>query len=113
MKIKFDRERQGYTVRASNDRFMVCTKPFNLQKTVLYTIVDREKKIRGTENLVFGLGAETDIQCLEMLERLTAGKTEISHRNRRQLSEKEIKSICLSTTQKSSSTNSYENRKAI
>lgn len=90
MKIVFDGERQGYTVRASNDRFMICTKPFNPKKTVLYTIVDREKKIRGTENLIFGLGAETDTQCLQMLQRLTAGETEISHRNRKQLSEKEI-----------------------
>ena len=36
-KIWFNSERHGYTVRASNTAFAVLTKPFNAQKTVLYT----------------------------------------------------------------------------
>jgi hypothetical protein len=85
-KIKFKEEKHLYTVRACNDLFVICTKPFNIKHTVLYTIIDVKKNIRGTENLIFGLGAETDEECGEMLDRLTNGdenglKTEISHRN--------------------------------
>ena len=91
-KLKFFNEKQAYTVRASNVAFCVCTKPLNRiksrgggkyehKKTVLYTVIDWTKKVRGTENLVFGFGAETDEQCQQMLERLTQGESEISHRN--------------------------------
>jgi len=81
-KIKFKSERQRYTVRASNTAYAVCTKPFNAQKTVLYTIVDLVNNVRGAENLIFGFGAETDEQCQEMLERITDGETEVSYRTR-------------------------------
>ena len=81
-KIKFNEEKQRYTIRALDGRYAICTKPFNPKKTVLYTIVDFVEKIRGTENLIFGMGAETDKQCEEMLERLETGETEISYRNR-------------------------------
>ena len=66
---------------ASNHFFAICTKPFNPKKTVLYTVIDWHEQIRGTENLVFGMGAETMKQCEEMLERLTQGETEVSSRN--------------------------------
>lgn len=81
-KIKFKNEVQRYTIRAMGFRFWICTKPFNPRKTVLYTIVDPANKIRGTENLIFGMGAETDQDCNEMLERLEKGESKISHRNR-------------------------------
>lgn len=81
-KVKFKEEKQVYTVRAANERFAICTKPLNLAHTVLYTIIDWAQQIRGTENLVFGFGAETDEQCAAMLERLTTGDTQVSHRNR-------------------------------
>ena len=80
-KVKFYNEKQRYTVQASNVAFCVCTKPFNAQKTVLYTIIDWERNVRGAENLVLGMGAETREQCEAMLERLTTGKSEVSHRN--------------------------------
>ena len=81
-KIKFKGEKQKYTVQASNGVYAVCTKPFNAKKTVLYTIISHLENVRGTENLIFGMGAETKEQCEEMLERLTQGETEVSHRNR-------------------------------
>lgn len=81
-KIQFDGERNAYTVRACDSRFLICTKPFNLQRTVFYTIVDLQERIRGTENLVFGMGFETDEDCQEALQRIQSGETEISHRNR-------------------------------
>jgi hypothetical protein len=86
--IKFEEERNPYTIQARSNRFIVCTKPFAPRKTVLYTIVDLEKKIRGTENLVFGLGQETREQCYETLLRLHGiapaayEASEVSYRNR-------------------------------
>jgi hypothetical protein len=86
-KVKFYGEKQAYTVQACNERFAVCTKPFNPKRTVLYTIIDFQKMFRGTENLVFGFGFETRKACEEALERLsgksaTCFQTEVSHRNR-------------------------------
>lgn len=80
-KIWFSDLKRPYTVRACNSRFAVCTQPFNLQKTVMYTIIDIDKRIRGTENLVFCMGFETDEQCENALERLTCGDSEVSRRN--------------------------------
>jgi len=67
--IYFKSQKRPYKVRASNAWFAICTKPHF--KTVLYTIIDFHEQIKGTENLVFGMGAETDEECNEMLERLT------------------------------------------
>lgn len=81
-KIKFAEEKRAYTVQALGPRYAVCTKPFNPKHTVLYSVVDFKEKVRGTENLIFGMGAETREQCQEMLERLETGETEVSHRTR-------------------------------
>lgn len=79
-KINFAAYKRPFTVRAASDGFAVCTQPFNPRRTVLYTVIDFARKLRGPENLVFGFGAETDEQCREMLERLESGETEVSHR---------------------------------
>ena len=81
-KIRFAEEKQAYTVQARGKRFVVCTKPFNPRRTVLYTVIDVEQRVRGTENLLFGIGAETREQCEEMLARLESGASEVSYRNR-------------------------------
>lgn len=88
-KIYFTGERRPYRIRARSKRFLVCTKPFALQKTVLYCICDLELNIRGPENLVFGMGAESDKDCEEIIWRLEGrdsesglDRTEVSHRNR-------------------------------
>lgn len=80
-KVKFQREKQRYTIQAANGLFAICTKPFNPKHTVLYTIIDFSKGIRGTENLIFGLGFETKKQCEEALMRLTIKETEVSRNN--------------------------------
>lgn len=80
-KIWFAEEKQGYTVRASNTAFVVLTKPFNARKTVLYTIIDWESGVRGAENLIFSMGAESEAECIKMLDRLTSGESEVSSRN--------------------------------
>ena len=81
-KLYFNNERNGYTVRSIGPRYAVCTKPFNLKNTTIYTVIDIDEQIRGTENLIFGMGAESDQDCDEMLERLESGETEISYKNR-------------------------------
>ncbi len=81
IKVKFAEEKQSYMVRACNTRYAVCTKPFNLKRTVLYTIIDLLNEIRGTEDLIFCYGAKTDKECEEMLKRLSKGETSISRRN--------------------------------
>lgn len=93
-KVKFVSEKRPYTVQASDERYAICTKPFNIYRTVLYTIIDFKEQIRGPENLVFGFGAETREQCEEMLARLTAPcdhegegilcdcRSQVTHRNR-------------------------------
>lgn len=90
-KVWFEGERMSYTIKAADKRFAVCTKPFNARHTVLYTIIDQEKQIRGTENLIFCQGFETDFQCKEALQRLTSGETKVSHRNYVKLNIKRVK----------------------
>lgn len=83
--LLFASEKRGYTCQARDARFLVCTKPFNPRRTVLYTIVDIEALERGPENLVFGMGAETREQCEEMLARLNSAdvdRTELSYRRK-------------------------------
>jgi hypothetical protein len=80
-RIKFLEEKTPYRIRALSNYFAVCTRPYNPQCTVIYTVLDFRKSIRGTENVVFCMGAETDEDCEEMLQRFESGESEISHRN--------------------------------
>lgn len=80
-KVKFEEERQAYTVQARNERFIICTKPFNVRKTTLYTIIDLERGVRGRDNLIFGMGYETPEQIQDNMERLARGDMEVSYRN--------------------------------
>lgn len=80
-KVKFKSEKQKYTVRCASKRYVICTKPFNARKTVLYCIIDQWTQFRAPEDFVFGLGAETDEQCYEMLIRLLDHKSDLSRRH--------------------------------
>lgn len=84
-KIYFKEETRPYRIMARNERFLVCTKPYNPKHTVQYTIVDLKENIRGTENLIFGMSFESEEDCEEALGRLTNGETEVSYRNRIEL----------------------------
>lgn len=91
-KIKFAEDKQRYTIQACDERFLICTKPFNPKKTVLYTIVDLKENIRGPDNLVFCMGYETREDCEENLKRLQEGapddvygEMKVSHRQRIEL----------------------------
>jgi hypothetical protein len=81
-KIKFDGERQRYTVTACNERFAIMWKPFNARKTYLYTITDLERGVRGPCNLIFGPPENMStlsgaVSALEMIER---GEMAVSRR---------------------------------
>jgi len=66
---------------ASNAFVSVCTKPYPQNDTVRYTIIDWTAKIRGPEDLIFGLGAENRVECEDMLQRVTSGESYISERH--------------------------------
>lgn len=80
MKIWFEGERNGYTIRACNNRYLICTKPFNLKKrTVIYTIVDLWGHIRGIDDYVstpYNYYEQKD--CEQCLEDLASGEIGIS-----------------------------------
>ena len=92
-KIWFDEERLGYTVIAKGGKFLILTKPFNPKKTVLYTIIDIEKMVRSTEDLIFGMGAETKEQCEQMLARLLSGQSSLSRRHQIDVNIRDIEEV--------------------
>lgn len=78
-KIYFAEEKRPYTIRACDDRFLICTKPYNFKpKTVIYTIVDLVEGIRGTDNYSIGWCDYYETEdCERMLNELqrTANET--------------------------------------
>ncbi len=91
IKVKLDAERQRYTVMARNDRFVIMTRPFNAQRTYLYTIVDLERGVRGPCNLIFGLPCDVNTPegASEALRVIEHGEMEVSFRRCVDLSDNE------------------------
>lgn len=81
-KVYIDGEKRPFRVRACDDRYIICTKPYNPKHTVRYFIIDTVEGVRGTDNMVFCFGYETDEECRERLHELQTGLIKISHRNR-------------------------------
>lgn len=79
-KVYIPGEKRPYRVRARDERYIICTKPYNPKRTVMYFIVDLKEKLRGPDNMVFCSGYETDEDCAERLKELQSGKIEISWR---------------------------------
>lgn len=79
-KIYIPNEKKPYTVKARDERYIICTKPFNPQRTVLYFIIDLEARRRAPDDRVFCSGYETDEQCAERLKELQNSKIELSWR---------------------------------
>ena len=79
-KVYVSTEKRPYTVKARDDRYIICTKPFAAKHTVLYFIIDLEDKWRGPDNMIFCAGYETDEECAERLKELQDGKMEVSIR---------------------------------
>ncbi len=79
-KIYVPNEKKPYKVRARDDRYIICTKPYNPQHTVLYIIIDLKEKWRGPDNMIYCNGYETDEECEERLAELQSGEIELSRR---------------------------------
>lgn len=79
-RIWFNGEVNPYKVRARNSRYIICTKPFNPKRTVLYTIIDLQTDMRGPDNNVFCMGYETDEQVEANMRELERGQLEVSRR---------------------------------
>jgi hypothetical protein len=77
-RVRFAEERGPYTVKAlaANGRYAICTKPFNPQRTVLYTIVDSQRQVRGTDNW-HGLGYETAEEIADAAAMFDSGEAEV------------------------------------
>lgn len=73
-------EKRPYRVRCRDNRFIICTKPFNPRRTVLYFIIDLKREVRGPDDRVFCEGYETQEQCEARLKELQAGEIEVSYR---------------------------------
>lgn len=81
-KVTFREERQAYTVReiSKDRRWMICTKPFNLRRTVLYCVIDRREQRRGPDDLIFSFGYETEEEIHHAMDDFEAGHREVSVR---------------------------------
>lgn len=82
-KIYFQTDKRPYTVKAHNEQFAICTKPFNLQQSCLYTIIDWKQGKRNRNNMIFNpydyMKQEDTDQCLRDLTD-PEHVCEISHR---------------------------------
>ena len=79
-KVYIPDQKRPFRVRARDDRYIICTKPFNPQHTVIYFIVDLVNKWRAPDNMIFCSGYGTDEQCQERLQELQSGQIELSRR---------------------------------
>lgn len=80
--VKFTEDKRPYKVRAvsQDGRYAICTKPFNLRHTYLYTIIDLYNGWRGPDNRVFSRGYETPEEIAANMAELESSDLELSHR---------------------------------
>jgi hypothetical protein len=74
-------KKQPWTVRARGPRYVILTKPYNPKRSTLYTVIDLELGIRGTDDYVGSLGYETPEQIDASMALFDSGEAEISTRN--------------------------------
>lgn len=79
-RVRLDGTKRAWKVRARGERYIVLTQPFNLRRTVLYTVIDLEMGRRGTVTS-WACGFETEDEIAESLAMLERGDTELSSRN--------------------------------
>lgn len=73
-KLKFKSEKQRYTVRACDNKFVIATKPFNARKTYLYTIIDIDARERGSDNYYCKFDYEKKSDLILAMAELHNGK---------------------------------------
>ena len=85
-KVKMCSEKQRYTVQAFDERFAVCTKPFNARKTYLYFVADMKTGLRGPSNWPYGFPfnepVNTPIGGQKLLTMFKSGEATHSRRSR-------------------------------
>ncbi len=79
-KICLPGQKKPYKVMARDERYIICTQPYNFKHTVMYFIIDLERGIRGPDDRVFCSGYETALHCAERLKELEEGVIEVSSR---------------------------------
>ena len=79
-KVYIPDQKRPFKVRARDNRYIICTKPFNPRRTVIYFIVDLIDKWRAPDNMIFCHGYETDEDCKNRLRELQSGEIELSRR---------------------------------
>lgn len=82
-RIRFEGEKAPYRVRvvSRSRRFAIVTKPFNLKKTVLYSVIDFALGVRGTDNAYNRHGYTTEEHIARSMQAFEAGEIEVSHRH--------------------------------
>lgn len=86
--VWFSTSKKSFQVRECNDRFAICTQPFNIKpNTVVYTIIDFDRYVRGLDNYVFGIhDYYSDEDCKQAMEELMNGEMEVSWKNNKNVS---------------------------
>ena len=79
-KIYIPGNKKPWKVRCRDDRYIICTQPYNPRHTVLYFIIDTEEKWRAPDDRVFCFGYETDEDCNDRLTELQNGEIFLSKR---------------------------------
>lgn len=88
-RVKLAGDVQRWTVRGvtTGGRFAILTKPFNFQRTVLYTVIDFERGVRGRDNH-HGLGYESDEQVAAALAAFQATEDDLPGQRAREAEER-------------------------
>lgn len=80
-RVYFATDVRPFRVQVAGDRYVIATKPFNVQRTVLYTILDIEEQRRGPDDRVFSNHDYcTQEDCASALTELEAGDMDVSWR---------------------------------
>jgi hypothetical protein len=81
-RIRFCGSSQPFTIQqvSPDGRFAIGTRPFNLKRTVHYTVIDFAEGVRGADNH-YGVGYETQDEIDSAMDCLVRGKIAVSYRN--------------------------------
>lgn len=81
-RVQFSESQRWWRGRAASDdrRFVILTSPFNLRKTVKYTILDTERGVRGPDDRIFSNGYESDSDIADRMRELIAGDIQVNRR---------------------------------
>lgn len=84
-RVQFAESKRWWKVRAVSEdgRFAILTSPFNLRKTLFYTIIDNQRGVRGPDDRIFSSGYETDEQIADRMRELEAGEIKVTQRSSR------------------------------